>query len=122
LKESLQKRDEELAQAVMEQIDPHPMIKKGEWITLTPIGWGTAIMNNVSNNFKETKKRVVAEWRKKPHFKLVGCNDAKPWVVPAASAKRPLDMSNISVQEQERSKRLKAIAKRVGYVPGELLG
>jgi len=122
LKESLQKRDEELAQAVMEQMNPHPMIKDGRWITFPPSG-GLPINHNVClKNYEYMKQAIVDQWRKKPHFKLVGYNDAKPWVVPTASAKRPLDTGYISLREQERSKRLKAIAKRVGYVPGELLG
>ena len=69
LKGELRERNEELAIAVMEIEDTHPMKRSSEWITLgnkEVWGYDTSVMED----FEKTKKRFVEEWRKKPHFKL----------------------------------------------------
>ena len=74
-KKKLNERDEELALAVMEIEDIHPMRdKSGGWKTLghpeAQFGGYPEIVLIAQENFEKTKKRFVEEWRSKPHFKL----------------------------------------------------
>jgi hypothetical protein len=48
------------------------------------------------------------------HLKEYWCTEFRNWARKAASKKRPLDTGNVSLREQERNKRLKAVAKRRG--------
>ena len=89
----LAKRNKEVRQAVMELMDEHPMKTRdedvswnGEWETLGPSDWGAQVNSKIRSELEKKMEAAVDEWRKRPHFELVGPDDAKPWAVAAPAA------------------------------------
>jgi hypothetical protein len=94
LREALAKRENELAQAVMELMDEHPMKNtNGEWETLRP-SWGPQMNASWRKEKEKIMDAAVVEWRKRPHFELVGPNDAKPWAAPIAKRQKIISKRN----------------------------